>query len=345
MSTIAAVLRGGDLVMRHQMEDFERNFAAFVGRRDAVAVSNCTDGLRLTLEALGVGPGDEVVTVAHTFVATLAAIHQVGATPVLIDVGLDYNLDAGLLEAVITARTKAIIPVHLNGRLCEMDRVMAVADSHQIPVLEDAAQALGASFNGVASGCWGVAAAFSFYPAKMLGALGDGGAVVMDDSGLAQRLRELRDHGRVSKTELSGWGWNCRLDNVQAAILDLKLKRLPSWIEHRRRLAGIYEEALIGIRNLRLPPRPDSGPHFDVYQNYVIETDNRDRLVQHLANSGVETLVSWPIPIHHQPLGLNHFHLPRTEELARRVLSLPMHNVLDEEEAIAVAAAVRAFFS
>jgi len=345
MSTIATVLRGGDLVMRHQMEDFERNFAAFVGRRDAVSVSNCTDGLRLTLEALGVGPGDEVVTVAHTFVATLAAIHQVGATPVLVDVGLDHNLDAGLLEAVLTPRTKAIIPVHLNGRLCEMDRVMAVADSRLIPVLEDAAQALGASFKGVASGCWGVAAAFSFYPAKMLGALGDGGAVVTDDAGLAQRLRELRDHGRVSKTELSGWGWNCRLDNVQAAILDLKLKRLPSWIERRRRLAGIYDEALLDIANLRLPPRPDSGLHFDVYQNYVIEADNRDRLVEHLANSGVETLVSWPVPMHHQPLGLNHFNLPRTEELARRVLSLPMHNVLEEEEAIAVADAVRAFFS
>jgi dTDP-4-amino-4,6-dideoxygalactose transaminase len=343
MSTIDGVLSDGDLVMRHQMEDFERNFAAFVGRQEAVSMSNCTDALRLTLEALGVGPGDEVVTVAHTFVATMAAIHHVGATPILVDVGQDHNLDVDLLEAALTPRTKAIIPVHLNGRLCEMDRLMALAKSREIPVLEDAAQSLGASFQGVPGGGWGIAGAFSFYPAKMLGALGDGGAIVTDDAGLAQRLRELRDHGRVSKTELSGWGWNCRLDNLQAAILDLKLKHLPGWIERRRRIAGIYNESLTGIAGLRLPPPPDGGAHFDVYQNYVIESNQRDRLVEHLADSGVETLVSWPVPMHHQPLGLNHFSLPRTEALAGRVVSLPMHNVLEEEEAIRVADAVRAF--
>jgi len=327
------------------MEDFERNFAAFVGRRESVSMSNCTDALRLTLEALGIGPGDEVVTVAHTFVATVAAIHHVGATPVLVDVGQDHNLDVGLLEPALTPRTKAIIPVHLNGRLCEMDRLMTLANARGIPVVEDAAQSLGATFQGVAGGCWGVAGTFSFYPAKMLGALGDGGAIVTDDAGLAQRLRELRDHGRRSKTELSGWGWNCRLDNVQAAILDLKLQHLPGWIERRRRLAEIYNEELTGIAGLRLPPAPDGGPHFDVYQNYVIESDDRDRLVQHLANNGIETLVSWPVPMHHQPLGLNHFSLPNTETLARRVLSLPMHNVLEEDEATRVADAVRAFAS
>ena len=344
MPAISSALRQGDLVMRQQMEDFERNLATFVGRSDSVAVSNCTDGLRLTLEALGIGPGDEVITVAHTFVATMAAIHHVGATPVLVDVGPDHNLDANLLEGVVTPRTRAVIPVHLNGRVCEMDRIMGFASKHDLIVVEDAAQALGASFKGVAAGCWGIAAAFSFYPAKMLGDLGDAGAVVTDDAALAKRLRELRDHGRVSKTELSGWGWNCRLDNVQAAVLDVKLRHVPDWIRHRRRIAEVYDELLSNIGQLHLPPPPADSPNFDVYQNYVIETPQRDELVKHLDLNGVETLISWPIPMHHQPIGLDHFSLPKTESLSTTVCSLPMHNVLSEAEATYVGETLQSFF-
>jgi dTDP-4-amino-4,6-dideoxygalactose transaminase len=346
MGTIRSVLAAGDLIMRQQMLDFERNLAMFVGTDDAVGVSNCTDGLRLLLEALRIGPGDEVITVSHTFMATMAVIHQVGATPVLVDVGDDHNMDTDKLEAAITRRTKAIMPVHLNGRLVRMDRVMEIAKRHNLLVIEDTAQALGGSYMGVRGGAWGVAGAFSFYPAKLLGAYGDAGAVVTSDPDLARRLRELRDHGRVSKTGFSGWGWNCRLDNLQAAILDLKLKKIPEWITQRRRLATIYDEELTGLEGVKRPPAPNGGPFFDIYQNYVIEAEKRDELHDHLMSRGIETLISpGPIANHKQPVGLDHFHLPRTEALCASVLSLPLNNELGEDEVLEVAGAIKDFYS
>jgi aminotransferase EvaB len=346
MDTMRDVLTKGDLIMRQQMLDFEHHLADFVGTADAVGVSNCTDGMRLLLEAVGIGPGDEVITVSHTFMATMAVIHQVGATPVLVDVGVDHNMNVDLLEQAITSRTKAIMPVHLNGRLVQMDRVMEIAQAHNLLVIEDTAQALGGAYLGVRGGAWGLAGAFSFYPAKLLGAYGDAGAVVTSDAGLAARLRELRDHGRISKTGFSGWGWNCRLDNLQAAVLDLKLKKVPEWIGQRRRLAAIYDEELADVGAVTRPPAPDGGPYFDIYQNYVIEADRRDQLADHLAKKGIETLISpGPVPNHKQPVGLDHFSLPRTEELCARVLSLPLNNELGEEQVLEVAAAIKDFYS
>ncbi len=346
MSTLRKVLVAGDLIMRQQMLDFEHNLASFVGTTDAVGVSNCTDGLRLLLEAAGIGPGDEVITVSHTFMATMAVIHQVGATPVLVDVGDDHNMDTDKLEAAITPRTKAIMPVYLNGRLVRMDRVMEVANAHDLMVIEDTAQALGGSYVGVRGGAWGLAGAFSFYPAKLLGAYGDAGAVVTSDVALAEKVRELRDHGRVSKTGFSGWGYNCRLDNLQAAILDLKLKKVPEWIGQRRRLAAIYDEELADVGTVKRPPGPDGGPFFDIYQNYVIEAKNRDGLQAHLSARGIETLISpGPVPNHKQPVGLDHFDLPRTEALCASVLSLPLNNELGEEQVLEVAGAIKDFYS
>ena len=346
MSTMRSVLANGDLIMRQQMLDFEQHLASFVGTADAVGVSNCTDGLRLLLEAVGIGKGDEVITVSHTFMATMAVIHQVGATPVLVDVGDDHNMDVAKLEAALTPRTKAIIPVDLNGRMVRMDRVMEVAKAHHLLVIEDSAQALGASYMGVRGGAWGIAGAFSFYPAKLLGAYGDAGAVVTSDAGLAARLRELRDHGRISKTGFSGWGYNCRLDNMQAAILDLKLKKVPEWIGQRRRLAAIYDEELADVGMVKRPPGPDGGPFFDIYQNYVIEAKNRDGLQAHLTSRGIETLVSpGPVPNHKQPVGLDHFNLPNTEALCASVLSLPLNNELGEEQVLEVAGAIKDFYS
>jgi dTDP-4-amino-4,6-dideoxygalactose transaminase len=346
MATMRDVLVKGDLIMRQQLFDFEHNLATFVGTADAVGVSNCTDGMRLLLEAVGIGPGDEVITVSHTFMATMAVIHQVGATPVLVDVGEDHVMNVELIEAAITPRTKAIMPVHLNGHLVKMDRVMEVAREHGLLVIEDSAQALGGAYLGVRGGAWGVAGAFSFYPAKLLGAYGDAGAVVTSDPDLANRLRELRDHGRVSKTGFSGWGWNCRLDNLQAAVLDLKLKKVPDWINQRRRLAAIYDEELADVGAVKRPPGPDGGPYFDIYQNYVIEAERRDQLAAHLAAKGIETLVSpGPIPNHKQPVGLDHFHLPKTEALCERVLSVPLNNELGEEQILEVAGAIKDFYS
>jgi dTDP-4-amino-4,6-dideoxygalactose transaminase len=344
MATIRQVLAGGDLMMRQQMLDFEQHLAEFVGTADAVGVSNCTDGLRLTLEALGIGEGDEVITVAHTFVATMAAIHHVGASPVLVDVGDDRNMNVDLIEAAITARTRAIMPVHLDGRLCRMDRVMEIAAKHSLIVVEDAAQALGASYNGTRGGAFGVAGAFSFYPAKLLGAYGDAGAVVTSDARLAERLRALRDHGRISKSDLNGWGWNCRLDNLQAAVLDLKLKKLPEWIGKRRQLAAIYDEALADLPQVKRPPAPDHSPYFDIFQNYVIEAERRDELARHLTERKIETMVSWPKPMHHQPIGLDHFTLPRTEALSGRVISLPLTTELDQEQILTVGDSIREFY-
>jgi len=346
METMRDVLAKGDLIMRDQMLDFERNLAAFVGVSDAVGVSNCTDGMRLLLEALGIGPGDEVITVSHTFMATMAVIHHVGATPVLVDVGDDHNMNVDLVEAAITPRTKAIMPVYLNGRLVQMDRLMEIARSHNLLVIEDTAQALGGAYLGVRGGAWGVAGAFSFYPAKLLGAYGDAGAIVTSDPDLAARVRELRDHGRVSKTGFSGWGWNCRLDNLQAAILDLKLKKVPDWINQRRRLAAIYDEELADLGAVKRPPAPDGGPFFDIYQNYVVEAERRDGLAAYLAAKGIETLVSpGPIPNHNQPVGLDHFHLPKTEDLCAHVLSLPLNNELGEDQVLEVAGAIKDFYS
>jgi dTDP-4-amino-4,6-dideoxygalactose transaminase len=238
------------------------------------------------------------------------------------------------------------MPVHLNGRLVQMDRLMDIARSHGLLVLEDAAQALGGAYLGVRGGAWGMAGAFSFYPAKLLGAYGDAGAVVTSDTALAARLRELRDHGRVSKTGFSGWGWNCRLDNLQAAVLDLKLRRVPDWINERRRLATIYDEELADVGAVKRPPAPNGGQFFDIYQNYVIEADRRDDLANHLAKKGIETLVSpGPVPNHKQPVGLDHFKLPKTEALCERVLSLPLNNELDEAQILEVAGAIKDFYS
>lgn len=344
MPVIRQVLAGGDLIMRQQMLDFEQHLAEFVGTADAVGVSNCTDGLRLTLEALGIGPGDEVITVAHTFVATMAAIHHVGASPVLVDVGDDRNMNVDLVEAAITPKTRAIMPVHLDGRLCRMDRLMEIAKKHNLLVIEDTAQALGASYEGVRGGAWGVAGAFSFYPAKLLGAYGDAGAVVTSDGGLAEKLRALRDHGRVTKTDLNGWGWNCRLDNLQAAVLDLKLKKVPQWISRRRQLAAIYDEALADLPEVKRPPGPDGQQYFDIYQNYVIEAERRDELAAHMTERKIETMISWPKPMHHQPIGLDRFRLPRTEQLAERVLSLPLTTELDQDQVLYVADSIREFY-
>ncbi len=343
---IRETLANGDLVMRQHLKDFESELAQFVGTRSAIGMSNCTDALRLVLTALGIGPGDEVVTVSHTFVATLAAIHHVGAKPVLVDVGDDHNMDMDQLEAVITDRTRAILPVHLNGRVCRMDRLTDIAGRHNLAIVEDSAQALGGCFAGQKGGSFGVSGTFSFYPAKMLGAYGDGGAVTTNNEELANKLLLLRDHGRATKDDLAGWGFNCRLDNLQAAILSLKLQLLPAWIERRRELAGRYHSELKGVDEIKRPPGPVcEGPWFDVYQNYVIEADERDRLFAFLRDEGIETLISWRIPVHKQvALNLDDWHLPRTERLSERVISLPLHTELDDWQVEYVAAAIRRFY-
>ena len=348
LSTIDEVLGNGDLICRQQLDDFESNLADFVGTHFAVGVSNCTDGMHLVLRAAGIGPGDEVITVSHTFVATLAVIHHVGATPLLVDIGDDHNMNVDLLEAAVTPRTKAIMPVHLNGRVGEMGRVMAIAEEHDLLVIEDTAQALGASYEGTRGGNFGLAGCFSFYPAKLLGAPGDAGAVVTNSEEIADRIRLLRNHGRMADGDIAGWSFNCRLDNLYAAILDLKLKKVPQWIERRREIAGIYDKRLGDVPGLLLPPPPqDDGSHFDVFQNYEIEADNRDALLDHLRAQSIETMLPWGGKGVHQfdALELRGFDLPRTEEMFARAFLLPMHCELTDEQVDYVAGCVRDFLT
>ncbi|MGX6600622.1 DegT/DnrJ/EryC1/StrS family aminotransferase [Micromonosporaceae bacterium Da 78-11] len=347
LPVIEDTIARGDLMLRQQLRDFEQNLARFNGSARAVGVSNCTDGLRLLAHALDVGPGDEVLTVAHTFVATLSPFVLRGAKPILADIGADHLMETGQLADLITERTRVIIPVHLNGRTVDMEAVQKAADTVGAVVLEDAAQALGATFDGRVAGTFGLASTYSFYPAKMLGALGDGGAVLTDDETLAERLMALRDHGRVSKSDLDGWGYNCRLDNLQAAVLDWRLGRLPGWIERRRELARQYDAMLREVPGLELPVGPDADPRrHDVFQNYPVTTDDRDALVEHLRADGVETLISWPTPLHRQRgLGLEHWDLPQTERLCRRVLSLPLYPELEDRHVEYVADSVRRYFT
>lgn len=348
LQTVDSVLSKGDVMLRQQLRDFEANLAAFVGVNYAVGTSNCTDALHLTLRAAGIGSGDEVITVAHTFVATAAAIHHAGATPVLVDIGRDHNMNVDLVEAAITHRTKAIIPVHLNGRLCDMARLMLVAKEHNLLIIEDGAQAFGGSFNCIKGGAFGLAGCFSFYPAEILGAYGDAGAVVTNDEEIADKVRRLRDHGRQSDGNISVWSFNCRMDNIHAAILDLKLKQVPVWVARRREIASIYHKYLSAILQISVPMPPSvNDSYFDVFQNYEIEAEERDSLKAFLQENGIETMIPWGgKAIHQYPaLGLTHFHLPRTELLIQRALKLPIHCELSDEQAVFVAQTIWRFYS
>jgi aminotransferase EvaB len=344
-SVFQEVMSGGDFILRRHLKEFENNIASYLGTKHAIGVNSGTDALYLSAQALGFGPGDEIISVSHTFVATIGAIVQCGAEPVLIDIRDDFNMDVRQIEAAITPKTKGIIPVHLNGHSCEMDKIINLADKYNLKVIEDAAQALGASFNGKRCGSFGDVAIFSFYPAKMLGTAGDGGMICTNDDNLARNFRTLRDNGRVDSPDIiECFGYCSRLDNLHAAILNMKFKHLPAWIKRRREIAKLYYEGLAGISGLRLPPESDE-LFFDVYQNYVIRTKKRDELVGYLKNSGIETLISWPVPLHKQKnLNLGHFNLPVTEQISSEVVSLPMYPELNNQKVEMTIEAIKRFF-
>jgi len=343
---ITDTLARGDLVLRQQLRDFEKNLAEFVGVKYAVGVNSCYHALHFSLLAAGIRPGDEFVTVGHTFVATVSAIVHTGAKPVLVDVRDDYNMAPDKFDAAVTPNTKAVIPVHLNGRVCDMDGIMAVAKKHGIAVIEDAAQALGATFRGKRAGSFGLAGCFSFYPFKSLGGLGDGGAVTTDDPEVARFATLVRFNGEDRLTgEFHYHGYTALLDNVQAAVLDVKLRHLPSWIAHRRKIASLYREGLEATEGLRLP-HFSGDQYFDSHQNYVIRTEHRDGLRQYLRNQGVETLVHWAKPMwEHRDLGLENPGLPETESICREVISLPMSAETTPEHVEITVGCIREFFA
>jgi len=341
------VMETGNLIDRQQLWDFEENLARFVGTKYAVGLNSGYDALHMSLRAAGIGPGDEVIVPAHTFVATASAVVSVGARPVLVDVGPDHNLDVGLVEAAVTPRTRAIIPVHLNGHMADMPPIMALAEKHGLVVVEDACQSLGASQDGRRAGSWGRTGCWSFYPFKILGGYGDGGAITTDDPDVAQFARRMRFNGEDRQSgEYHGHGFTCLLDNLQAAFLDVKLRHLPEWIEKRRRIASTYQEALADLPDLALPhyEAPGDGRR-DVFQNYVVRAQAGDAFSDHLKASGVEVLVQWRKPYYrHAALGLEDRGFPETEALSAQVCSLPMAVELDDQEVEYVIQAVRSFY-
>lgn len=319
----------GAFILGVEVERFENEFAAFIGAKHAIGVGNCTDGLLLSLHAAGVGAGDEVISVSHTFVATIEVIQFLGAKPVFADIADDYNMDVDAVEELITPKTKAIVPVQLNGRICtKMDKLVEIAEKHGLVIIEDAAQAIGATFDGKCAGTFGLAGCFSFYPAKLLGTFGDAGAIVTDNDDLAARLRIMRNHGRGKRGEVKLWGQNSRMDNLHAAILHFKISFLKGWIERRREIASQYGRGLSKIDELSLPPSPEEdGRHYDVFQNYEIEAEERDKLVEYLSDNGIEVALPWGGKAVHQfeALGFSEIALPRTEKLFQKVLMLPMY--------------------
>ena len=321
-----AVIESRAFIQGPFAERFENEFAAAIGSRFGIACANGTAAISLALEALGIGRGDEVITVAHTFFATAEAIHHVGASPVFVDIDpISYTLDPSLIEAAITEKTKAVIPVHLYGNPADMDAILSVARKYDLKVIEDAAQAHLATYRGKFAGTLGDAASFSFYPGKNLGAFGDAGFISTDKEVIARKLQRLRDHGRLSKYEHDVIGYNQRMDGIQAAILSVKLKYLAEWTAKRQRNAKHYD-ALLRARGFKTAePTSGSAPS---YHLYVVEVENRDEVQGKLSAAGIGSGVHYPVPLHLQPAlknsGSSHNRLPYTERAAARVLSLPM---------------------
>lgn len=333
-SAIAEIIDHGQFVLGPPVAAFEERFGGYCRTGHCIGVNSGASALHLALLAAGVGPGDEVITVSMTFVATVAAILYCGARPVFVDVDPDrWTMAPELVEAAVTRRTKAILPVHLHGLMADMDPIIAVARRHGLVVIEDAAQSHGAEYKGRRAGAVGDIGCFSFYPGKNLGAFGEGGAVVTGDGGLARRIRLLRDWGQETKYRHVLRGYNYRMDSIQGAVLNVKMGHIESWTEDRRRLAALYDGHL-GAMGLKRPSPPPQMRH--VYHVYSIEHPRRDALQAALGSAGIGTGIHYPVPVHLQEayadLGYGPGDLPVTEALAGRFLSLPMYPELQPDQ-------------
>jgi len=343
-AAVLRVLDSSQFILGEEVVAFEKEFAAYCGTSDAIGVNSGTSALHLALLAAGIGPGDEVITVPFTFVATAAAIVYAGATPVFVDIDPETcNMAPGEIERAITSRTKAIMPVHLYGHPADMDPILEIARRRHLLVIEDAAQAHGAEYKGRRCGSMGVMAAFSFYPGKNLGAYGEGGAVVTSDPALAKKVRVMRSWGEERRYEHSVKGFNYRMDGIQGAILRVKLRHLEAWTEARRARAADYARAFAGA-GITLPVEQPQCRH--VYHVYAIRSPHRDATRAALQAADIQSGVHYPIPVHLQPahadLGYTRGDFPVTEEVAAQVLSLPMFPEMTTGQVQTVAAAVLA---
>ena len=341
------VAESGAFILQEEVDLFERELAGFCGVARAVGVGNATDGIELILRALGLGEGDEIILPAHTFVASAAAVVHAGAVPVFAEIAPDHLIDPDDVMKRISSRTRAIMPTQLNGRTANMYALENLAKENNLLLLEDSAQGLGSLFRGRMAGTFAPAGVYSFYPAKTLGAMGDAGAIVTDDEQLADQILLMRDHGRDSHGGgVNLWGRNSRLDNLQAAFLRVKLKHIQREIDIRRRLASCYHYALEDVPQIIRPPFDDDPQHFDVFQNYEIQAEDRDNLRNHLTASGVGTILQWG------GKGVNQFEklgtfprLPLTEQILSQSMLLPMNTSLTEDEVGYVTHSIRKFYT
>ena len=344
LAAVEKVLEHGQFILGPEIESFEERFAAYCNTRYAVGVDNGTHAMLLVLRALGIGPGDEVITAPNSFLASASCIVLAGARPVFVDVRDDYNLDPSLTEDAITPKTKAIIPVHLTGRPADMTPILEIAGCHDLFVIEDCAQAVGARYHGQRVGSFGIAGCFSLHPLKTLNAAGDGGIITTNDPQLCETLRKARNHGLRNRDECAFWSYNCRLDTLQAAMLLIKMDYLDQWTEARRANALFYQEHLRDV--VQVPE--DKSHEYAVYHTFIVQAERRDELQAYLRAQGVDSKVHYPIPIHLQDaarnLGYGPGSFPMTEHQARHILSLPVYPKLAHEQLQWVVSNIRGFY-
>lgn len=344
LQAIGNVLAHSNYILGEEVAQFEREIAQYCQTRYAVGVNSGTDALFLSLKAYGIGPGDEVITAPNSFLSSASVIVAAGARPVFVDVGEDMNIDPGLIEARISKKTKAIIPVHLTGQPADMAAIIEIAQRYKLIVIEDAAQAIGAKFNGKKVGNLGNVGCFSLHPVKTLSACGDGGVITTNDKEIYQKLIQLRNIGLKNRDESETWGYNSRLDTIQAAILMVKIRYLDQWITKRRENAAYYISRLEAITQV---PKEHKGQK-STYNRFVIRTNKRDELYNYLKQQGIETMIHYPIPIHLQKscqsLGYKRGDFPVCEKQAGMILSLPVYQGLTEEELAYVADKIQSFF-
>lgn len=342
---IGRVCKSGRYILGDEVTQFEKNFAAYHKSRHAIGVANGLEALQIALMALGIKEGDEVITTSYSAVATALSIRAVGAKPIFVDVDEYFHIDTNKIEAAITSKTRAILPVHIFGQAAPMDTIMAIARKHNLAVIEDCAQAHGAEYKGKKMGTVGDVGCFSFYPTKNLGGFGDGGALITDSDRIAELSRMIRNYGQQNRYEHEIYGINSRLDELQAAILNAFLPNLDTHNERRRAIASLYAENLSDIASLQLPKeRRHAVP---IYHLYVIETEKRNELQKYLDTHGVASLIHYPIPIHKQKCfsEWNSLSLPHTEKKADHALSLPVHPYLTDKEVLYICKQVRNFFN
>ncbi len=338
----------GSFILQKDLENFEKNLADFTGANYAIGVGNATDALEIILKVAGIGLGDEVLISTHTMIATAGAINHVGASAIPVDIGEDHLIDYDQIEKNITDKTKAIMPTQLNGRTCNMDIICKIADKYDLLLFEDAAQGLGSKFKNKSAGTFGLASAISFYPAKNLGSLGDGGAIILNDESLYKEIISYRDHGRDPRNgKVMSWGVNSRLDNLQAAFLNHFLTKYNLVIERRRNIANLYNEYLKDLSEINLPPSPENElEHFDVFQNYEIRAENRDALRNYLQEHNIGTLIQWSgMAIHHHKnLGFTQ-ELAKADEFFEKILMLPMNMFISDDDVIYISQIIKKFYN